>query len=433
MTSRGAIIGAPLAPEVLGEALARLADHRVGGREDRLGRAVVLLQRDDARRRVEEPGEVEDVADLGAAEAVDRLGVVADDGQAAPVGLQPEQDLRLQPVGVLILVDEDMVEAGPERGGRRPGRTASRPSRAAGRRSRAPGRLLGLDVAGEERLQLGRPADPGRGSCSRARSRAARRRSPPASRSSRQVPFSGNRLSVRDSPSRCRTMFIRSAESLRSWIGEGGIEADRRRRARAGRGRRREWKVPAQVRPAVRAAAFVAEDLAGDALDAALHLRRGASGEGHQQDAARVGAREDQVGDAVRQRVGLAGAGAGDDQQRAGDLAVAVQDGACAGLRSAGRGSRWRGGRNGAIMFIPRLDHVPLSFSSEFVRVRLANCNRIIGLRCDAARPPPPQERREAVPRSASRACRRCAGSVVRRTFLRRGKLHPGGQQKATI
>ena len=52
-------------------------------------------------------------------------------------------------------------------------------------------------------------------------------------------------------------------------------------------------------------------------FDAPGHLRRGAAGEGQQQDAARIGALDHEVGDAVRQRVGLARAGAGDDQQRA--------------------------------------------------------------------------------------------------------------------
>ena len=38
--------GAPLRAELLAEALAREADHRVGGGQDRLGRAVVAGQRD---------------------------------------------------------------------------------------------------------------------------------------------------------------------------------------------------------------------------------------------------------------------------------------------------------------------------------------------------------------------------------------------------
>ncbi|MNT50156.1 hypothetical protein D3C72_1870590 [compost metagenome] len=59
-----------------------------------------------------------------------------------------------------------------------------------------------------------------------------------------------------------------------------------------------------------------AERLVDDALDAPSHLRRGAARERQQQDAARIGAGQHQVRDPMRQRIGLARAGAGDDQQR---------------------------------------------------------------------------------------------------------------------
>ena len=56
------------------------------------------------------------------------------------------------------------------------------------------------------------------------------------------------------------------------------------------------------------------------ALQQPLHppvqLRRRAAREGRQHDALRVGARQDEVGDAMREHIGLAGAGAGDDEQR---------------------------------------------------------------------------------------------------------------------
>ena len=298
------------------------------------------------RPRLEVPGEVEDVAHLRRPEAVDRLGVVADDGQAAPVGLQPQQDLRLQPVGVLILVDEHMVEAGAERGGRRRVGEHLRPVEQQVVEVEHLGRLLGLDVAGEERLQLGRPADAPGEAALEQRLERPHGRSPPASRSQGRCPCSGNRLSVCENPSWCRTRFIRSAESLRSCMVKAGsrpsaggmlaqdADADAVEGAGPGeagdhRGRRR------------------AEDLAGDALDAPHHLLRRPPGEGHQQHAPRVGAREDQMRDPVRQRAGLAGAGAGDDQQRAGDLAVAMQHGAALGfvqpVEIAGGGAGRRG------------------------------------------------------------------------------------------
>src|SRR6185369_16521925 len=52
-----------------------------------------------------------------------------------------------------------------------------------------------------------------------------------------------------------------------------------------------------------------------DALDPAAHPDRRAAREGHQQYALRVGAVDDQVSDAVGEGVGLARAGARDDQE----------------------------------------------------------------------------------------------------------------------
>ena len=66
----------------LREALRGKIDDGVGRRQDRLRRAVVVLQRDQLGRRREVAGKVEDVAHRGGAERVDRLGVVADDREA---------------------------------------------------------------------------------------------------------------------------------------------------------------------------------------------------------------------------------------------------------------------------------------------------------------------------------------------------------------
>ena len=126
-----------VAPQRLGEALAGQRDHRVGGVQDRLRRAVVALQREHPRRRREARRKVEDVAHFGGAERVDRLRVVAHHREAAPVGLEREQDLGLQAVGVLVFVDQHMVEARADVTRRARRRRASRASTAAGRRSRA--------------------------------------------------------------------------------------------------------------------------------------------------------------------------------------------------------------------------------------------------------------------------------------------------------
>ena len=100
---------AELRPEVLLLALAVVADDAVRGVEDVLRRAVVLLERDRVRAR-EVVLELEDVADVGAAAAVDRLVRVADDEDVAVLlGEELEQPV-LRVVRVLVLVDEDVAE-----------------------------------------------------------------------------------------------------------------------------------------------------------------------------------------------------------------------------------------------------------------------------------------------------------------------------------
>ena len=100
-----------LGPQILGEALPREADHRVGGIEDRLRRAIVALERHHARGRRELLRKVEDVAHRRGPKRIDRLRIVADDREAPAIRLHRQQDRRLQPIGVLVLVDEDVVEA----------------------------------------------------------------------------------------------------------------------------------------------------------------------------------------------------------------------------------------------------------------------------------------------------------------------------------
>ena len=75
---------AAVAPQLLVLAVEVVADDGVGRREDVLGRAVVLLEEDDLRAR-EVALELADVADVGAAEGVDRLVGVTDDGQRGTV------------------------------------------------------------------------------------------------------------------------------------------------------------------------------------------------------------------------------------------------------------------------------------------------------------------------------------------------------------
>src|SRR3990170_2509716 len=102
--------GAVLRPEVLLLALLVEGDDAVGGIQDRLGGAVVLIQ-DDHRGVREIVLEVEDVADVGGAPGIDRLVGVADDADVA-VTARPllRQDV-LRDVRVLELIDVDVLVA----------------------------------------------------------------------------------------------------------------------------------------------------------------------------------------------------------------------------------------------------------------------------------------------------------------------------------
>ena len=124
-------------PEVLGETLLCQVDHAIGGGKDRLRRAVVAVERDDVGGRRELPGEVEDVAHGRGAERIDRLGVVADHGEAA---VRPAS----APAGSTTAAGwcPDIRRPAHDRIGCRcrrqaPDRSWSAPSTAAGRRNRA--------------------------------------------------------------------------------------------------------------------------------------------------------------------------------------------------------------------------------------------------------------------------------------------------------
>ena len=81
----------------------------VGGLQNRLRAAVVLLERDDRGVWIV-LGKVEDVAHRGRAKGVDRLGVVAHDGQALALGREQIEDIGLERVGVLIFIDQHAIE-----------------------------------------------------------------------------------------------------------------------------------------------------------------------------------------------------------------------------------------------------------------------------------------------------------------------------------
>ena len=94
----------------LAEAAFVLGDEAGGGAEDLRRRAVVALEPDDlgAGKILLE---AQDVVDLGAAPAIDRLVVVADAADVlVALGQQPQPQI-LRHVGVLILVHQHVFEA----------------------------------------------------------------------------------------------------------------------------------------------------------------------------------------------------------------------------------------------------------------------------------------------------------------------------------
>ncbi len=96
-------------PEVLLARRRVVRDDRVGGFEDPLGRAVVLIEHDH-RGVGERILELQQVAEVGAAEPVHALRVVADDHDAAMFDGEQAHDFPLRGVRVLELVDEDVAE-----------------------------------------------------------------------------------------------------------------------------------------------------------------------------------------------------------------------------------------------------------------------------------------------------------------------------------
>ena len=99
-------------PEFLGRPALVPRDDGVGGIEDGLRGAVVLVEDDDGGIG-EGLLELEDVADVGAAELVDRLVAVTDHADVAVLLAEQQHELVLDGVGVLVLVDEHVLESAP--------------------------------------------------------------------------------------------------------------------------------------------------------------------------------------------------------------------------------------------------------------------------------------------------------------------------------
>ena len=101
-----------VAPQLLGLASDIAGNDGVGGVEDRLGRAIVLLEHHHGGVG-ERLLELEDVADVGTPEGIDGLVGITHDGDLTVLFGELEHKIVLDGVGVLIFVDEDVTEAMP--------------------------------------------------------------------------------------------------------------------------------------------------------------------------------------------------------------------------------------------------------------------------------------------------------------------------------
>ena len=303
-----------VAVQRLRKAPAGQRDHGVGRSQQRLRAAVVALQRQHRGRWREALGKAEQVLDLGRTEAVDRLRVVAHHGQAPAVGLQRVQDAGLQAVGVLVLVDQHVVEARAHRGGDGGLLHGQVPVQQQVVVVQHALRLLGLGVGVE---QLFQPrlvaAAPG----VLLRQHLAQRLR--AVDGARQDGAAG----ARQRKARAAVVQAQLGAHLGQQLfgvaavhhAEVGLQAQRPGiRTQQPCAHAVEGAGPRQL--GRRGGAAQAQRLVQQPPGAAGHLGRGAAREGHQQDAPRVGTLLHQASHARGQHQCLARAGAGHHQQR---------------------------------------------------------------------------------------------------------------------
>ena len=253
----------------------------------------------------------QDVFDRRGAERIDRLRVVAHHGHALARGLEPQQDLGLQHVGVLVLVDQDVVEVRADLAPPAPRPPSSRASRAAGRRSRAPGsrsfaRRSSRNSAsarashsahhGNERERLGeRPLRVDAVRVDREAGVLARK-----ALLGLRKPSSWRATSIRSAASpRSSTLKLSARPTLLAVLADQPV-GDRMEGARPGQ-------------PHI--ACFTSAD---DALRAARHLQRRAAGEGEEQDPLRPRPSSTRCATRCASVLVLPVPAPGDDEQRPG-------------------------------------------------------------------------------------------------------------------
>jgi len=269
--------------------------------EDPLRRPVVLLELDNLRIGVVAL-EVEDVADVGAAPAEDRLVVIANDGEVLLEPREVPQENVLGTVGVLVLVDQDVLVAVLpflER-------AVARLEHAAGEKQQ----VVEVDrVVLAQELVVPLPDE------RRDAVELALRVRSQVSRSLELVLRAGDHIGDRPG---CEDLLARVgvAHRLTQHRPLVGLVVDGERTLYAN-----ERPFPAQqprAKPVERPDSELGQALLADqAVEPLPHLLRGLVREGHRQDRARRHRQvADEVGDSVRQDAGLPGPGAGEDEER---------------------------------------------------------------------------------------------------------------------
>ena len=280
-------------------------DRGVGQGEDLRRRAVVAFEPKDLRLRIALLEEVQ-VLEVGASPAIDALRVVANDRQLAVAPRQQIEDLRLQEVGVLVLIDEDLLKLLlVERGNLRTVGQQPLPVDQQVVVIHPVPLTLELLIAGldacqgfGERLKPGVPRDDQPRQGRRGVDREA----------DDLLDHLGLREAVR-SPISPDLVDGQPDQLPRVFGIENGVvvaiaEAD---------GMASQKAIPDRVKGPSPDAARISRQ---EPLDALQHLPRGPIGEGHQHQPCRRHASFEQPCDAVGERPGLADPRAGDDQQR---------------------------------------------------------------------------------------------------------------------
>ncbi len=304
-TTAGSGPGSREAAKLLGKLLFVVRDGGVRERQD-LGRGAVVAGQPEGLRLGIALREAEDVLEGGAAERVDRLGVVADDGHVLLDLRHAVDDLPLEAVRVLVFVDEDVVE-GRAQLGRRRGDLVEEllPQKQQIVVVDGVGLTLALAIALEHRDDVGLELGEVGRVLGEHLSEGAAGVDREGVEIEQHVALGETALERRDLAVRRRGL-----EHLASVLGIEDREVGRQPEARAEPPQ--QSVADGMERPAGQPPRVDGEEH----LDPAEHLAGRLVREGQQQDARGVVARLDQAGDAVDEGARLAGAGARNDQDR---------------------------------------------------------------------------------------------------------------------